>query len=92
MYLSSEFNLDSGRHNQFNLNTPDKNKLKKNQLKIIDNCVFDQTSNNVALSKNAFADYIFQAKAGFHNFDFGAFEEVFMIIENILKHHAETIK
>lgn len=91
MYLSSEFNLDSGRHKRLNLNTLDKNKLKKNQLKIIDSSVFDENNQNVALSKNNFADYIFEGKPGFNDFDFEAFEEVFEIIEKIVKHHENKI-
>lgn len=92
IYLSSEFNSKSGRHSTLDVNTTDKNKLKPNQLKIIDNDVFDKNNKNIALSKNNFADYIFEQKSGFNDFNFGAFEEVFIIIEKIIKHHAEIIK
>jgi hypothetical protein len=38
--------------------TTDRNKIKGEQLKIIDSDVFNREDKNVALSKNSFADYI----------------------------------
>ena len=92
IYLNCEFHPQSGRHKTLNLNTTDKSKLKNKQLKLLDNSVFDENNSNVALSKNNFADYIFQDKLGFNDFGFEAFEEVFIIIEKIVKHHVERIK
>jgi hypothetical protein len=43
----------------------------------------------VALSKNNFADYIFNNVENFNDFNFKEFQEVFKAIENILKHHSE---
>jgi len=57
LFLSSEFSSRSGRHQKLDLTT-DRNKIKGEQLKIIDSDVFNREDKNVALSKNSFADYI----------------------------------
>ncbi|HYW22324.1 MAG TPA: reverse transcriptase domain-containing protein [Nodularia sp. (in: cyanobacteria)] len=92
LFLSSEFNHTSCRHNDLPLNITDKNKLKNNQLKIVDDNVFDEKSHKVTLSKNNFADYIYENQNGFNNFDFSAFIPVFEIIEKIIKHYNEELK
>lgn len=89
LFLSSEFRSPSGRHQNLEFIT-DKNKIKKEQLKIIDSDVFDRDDKNVALSKNSFADYILRGEEGFNNFDFEEFNEVFKTIDNILKFHIEN--
>jgi hypothetical protein len=89
LFLSDEFNSSSGRHLTLDLNT-DRNKFKKNQLKIIDQDVFNKDHHNVALSKNKFAEYISEGVDGFNDFDFGEFQQIFMIIEKILKHLSES--
>ncbi len=58
-------------------------------MKIIDDSVFDENDQNVALSKNAFANYIYNKEKNFDDFDFKAFNEVFEIIDKILKYHSE---
>jgi RNA-directed DNA polymerase len=89
LFLSSEFSSISGRHQTLDLTT-DRNKIKGEQLKIIDSDVFNREDKNVALSKNSFADYILQSKEGFSNFYFEEFYEVFKTIDNILKFHIEN--
>ena len=89
IFLSNEFNHTSGRHSELDLNT-DKNKIKRDQLKIIDADVFDKNHNNIALSKNSFADYIFQGSENFNDFDFEEFQEIFKVIDKILKYHEEN--
>jgi hypothetical protein len=44
----------------------------------------------VALSKDKFAQYISEGVDGFHDFDFGEFQQIFMVIEKILKHFSES--
>ena len=88
IFLSTEFKLRSGRHQSLPLVT-NPNKIKANQLKIIDDSVFDENDQNVALSKNAFADYIYNEEQNFNNFDFRSFNEIFEIIDKILKYHSE---
>lgn len=89
LYLSNEFNHKSCRHQNLLLNTTEKSKIKINQLKIIDDNVFDVNDNNVALSKNMFAEYISQKRNGFDNFDFSSFNLIFEIIQKIIKHYDE---
>ncbi|MFM7599972.1 MAG: reverse transcriptase domain-containing protein [Pseudanabaena sp.] len=90
LFLSKEFNDKSGKHyDDLQLNTT--NKIKSSQLKIIDDNVFDRNHNNVALSKDKFADYILNNAENFNDFNFEEFQEVFKVIENILKHHSELL-
>ena len=92
LFLSDEFHPKSGKHlSNPQLNTTD-NKYKSNQLKIIDNKVFDSENNNVALSKDAFATYIYDKEKGFNDFDFSAFKEVFEIIKKILNCHYQRFR
>jgi RNA-directed DNA polymerase len=89
LFLSNEFSSRSGRHQSLDLTT-DRNKIKGEQIKIIDSDVFDREDKNVALSKNSFADYILRGEEGFNDFDFKEFDEVFKTIDNILKFHIEN--
>ena len=92
LFLSHEFSKQSGRHiSHSDLIATERNKIKSNQLKIIDCNVFDKEDNNIALSKNDFAEHILNARDGFNNFDFEAFHEVFQIIEKILKYHCDLV-
>ncbi len=92
LFLSHEFSKQSGRHiSNLDLISIERKKIKTNQLKIIDDNVFDKEDNNIALSKNDFADHILNAKDGFSNFDFEAFHEVFQIIEKILNYHCDLV-
>lgn len=91
LFLSNEFHSNSGRHETENLNATDKNKIKSKQLKIIDSDVYDNDNNNVALSKNDFADYILNSKEEFIELDFSPFGEVFQIISKILDTYSTGI-
>ena len=90
LFLSNEFNLRSGRHNEEELVT-DKNKIRSNQAKIIDSDVYDNDHNNVALTKSDFANYIHQSQEAFANFSFTAFDDAFQIISKILNHYSADI-
>ncbi|MEH1776910.1 reverse transcriptase domain-containing protein [Nostoc sp.] len=92
LFLSNEFHCESGRHLNDDFTCTDRNKFKSKELKIIDQDVFDKNNEKVALSKNDFADNIFKKKEKFDDFDFGAFEEVFIIIEKIVKSYAEELQ
>lgn len=89
IFLSTEFNLRTGRHYDAP-NIITREHLKKDNLKIIDEKVFDINDQNVALSKDKFSSYIFDKKENFHNFDFSEFDAVFQTIENIMKHYSEN--
>jgi RNA-directed DNA polymerase len=88
LFLSNEFRPKTGRHKDSDFIATDKNKIiKKDELKILDDNVFDRDEKNVALSKNRFADYILAGEKGFNDFDFEEFYEVFKTIEKIVKFH-----
>ncbi|MFN6525611.1 reverse transcriptase domain-containing protein [Nostoc sp. ChiSLP03a] len=92
LFLNNEFNSRSGRHIEQNLHCNDKNKFQSKELKIIDNDIFNEKHENVALSKNQFAENIFNKKESFNDFDFGAFEDVFLIIEKIVLHYSQQLE
>jgi RNA-directed DNA polymerase len=77
LYLSREFNSTSGMHvEEDNLMCKKYDKLK-GELKILDDLVLDRVGNNVALSKNNFAENIFEESNGFANIDFSGFTPLF---------------
>jgi RNA-directed DNA polymerase len=83
LYLSREFNPTSGMHVDADLICKKFDKLK-GELKILDDLVFDRTGNNVALSKNNFAENILAASHGFASVDFSGFKSLFERIQMII--------
>lgn len=84
LFLSSEFHEQSFRHLELKeLNCIDRNIFRGPQPKIVDDGVFDPHNANVALSKNAFADYVVSQESGFDDFDFSPFQAIFEIIQEI---------
>jgi predicted ATP-binding protein involved in virulence len=88
LFLSSEFNDKTGRHNEnplISIRNADKinKKTEINNSIIIDNGIYDENGNSIALSKIDFANYVFNHKEGFSDFDLSAFEELFNILEEI---------
>lgn len=85
LYLSGEFDRDSGKHHTFPLTLKYKSIAKATHDKIIDTGVMNLESKNVALSKNAFSEYIFRQEPGFNNFNFDGFIPLFDLIQKIIK-------
>jgi len=87
LFLSSEFTL-TGRHKNSLFHFGNNNKLKNIvddlKSKIIDNDVFDEQDNNVALPKADFANYIYAQKQGFDNFEVNEFAKIFDLIKKII--------
>lgn len=84
LFLSNEFDRDSARHVTEDLNCTDRNKIRNaDLLKIIDDGVFNSANENVALTKNAFADLISTNAQGFDDFDFDEFSKIFDVISAI---------
>lgn len=83
IYLNNEFNSMTGRHINLDVICADKNKYSSKLLTIIDNNVFDSENNNVALSKNAYANNIIQNK--YEKIDVSEFKKIFDIIREIEK-------
>jgi len=80
LFTSDEFRLRSGHHKEnTGLVCADRNKLR-GKRSIVDDQVFDAHEQNVALSKNDFANYILDRVSPFDNFDFSEFAKVFDLI------------
>lgn len=94
LFLSDEFDSRTGRHKENpKLNHTDLNKLKdKKKLAVIDDCVFNEASENRALSKNAFAIKVLEGEKNFDDFDFSEFGKVFNVIVEIVEHGRRNYK
>jgi hypothetical protein len=88
LFLSSEFNLTSGRHlDDPSLSVGNKGKLaptKSGSVRVLDTEVYDANSKNVALSKVDFADSIAEQKGAFADVNFGHFSLLLSIVEQII--------
>lgn len=85
LFLSNEFSEKSGRHISENLFCRD-NKATRKTLCVIDanDKVFDSNDNNVALSKDNFANNILNNVDNFNNFGFMEFKKIFDVIDKII--------
>jgi RNA-directed DNA polymerase len=89
LFLSNEFNRLSGKHKtETELNCTVLNKVRANKLSIIDASVFNLNEENVALSKDAFAENVLNEVENFDDFDFSEFRKVFEMIAII----AESVR
>ncbi len=90
LFISSEFNKLSGRHLSEDLNCIIPNKLG-DLPKIIDDKVFNEKNENVAMSKDEFAENILNQSGEFKNIDFSGFRPLFDILSMIVADfHGET--
>ncbi len=86
LFLSNEFHSKSGKHKEDKkLNCILHNKIRATKISIIDDSVFNESEENVALPKSDFADYILDQADNFNDFDFSAFEKIFDVILMIVK-------
>ena len=86
LFLSNEFHSKSGKHKEDKkLNCILHNKIRATKISIIDDSVFNESEENVALPKSDFADYILDQADNFNDFDFSAFEKIFDVISMIVK-------
>lgn len=83
LFLSSEFNQKTGRHNDQDLICIELNRLR-GETKIIDSNVFDKENKNVALSKDDFAENILVDDNKFRDIDISEFVKIFGVIERIM--------
>ena len=89
LFLSNEFTYPSGRHKtNSDLNCTLSNKIRINKLSIIDTDVYNPMGQNVALSKDAFANNVFNRVENFGDFDFSEFKKIFELIAII----AESVR
>jgi RNA-directed DNA polymerase len=83
LFVSTEFDKTTGQHLTDDLNCILLNKLG-NPLKVIDDKVFNRQRQNVALSKDEFAENIFGQTEGFSEIDFSGFLPLLEMISTII--------
>jgi hypothetical protein len=96
LFLSSEFNARSGRHLSLpQLSIGQKGKLaaaaRANVVRVIDSEVFNEHSQNVALSKAEFAGNVSAGSDSFGLFSFEPFRRLFALVETILQRSGERL-
>lgn len=84
LFINSEFHFKSGRHKDLNLNCTDRNKINGSNLNIIDDSVFNEDNQNIALTKENFALHVLEQHENFNDFDYTHFCLIFDIIEQII--------
>lgn len=89
LYLSNEFDPNTGLHYVDNLNFANRKKIRNIHPQIIDGSgdekVFNEHGVNVALTKIAFAESIAKGKGEFKNISLENFRIVFELISDILE-------
>ena len=83
LFVSTEFDKTTGQHLIEDLNCTLLNKLG-NSLKVIDERVFNRQRQNVALSKDEFAENVLGQIDEFRNIDFLGFVPVLEIISTVV--------
>lgn len=93
IFLSSEFDRDSQRHKErSDLSAKDINKFQTESVKIIDDKVFNGQSQNVALSKSRFAEYVYNKDGIFGKMDFSEFQLIFRMVRRIVKENKSSLQ
>jgi GTPase SAR1 family protein len=90
LFLTCEFNENSGKHNldptiNVGHNVVLKGFTEPQKTKIIDSEVYDKSNNNIALSKASFAHNIVNDIEPFCSFDFKEFIQIFEVIDQIIQ-------
>lgn len=84
IYLSNEFDPITGKHRTEDLIMRKRTDAKSSYPKIIDSGVFKPNGENVALSKNDFANLIATRNAPFHDISFEEFKPIFELLSSII--------
>lgn len=85
LFLSNEFHPRSGNHKaEPNLHFQGRAE-ELEHLRIIDDRVFNDRNENVALPKSKFAEYILNRDPGFDNIETSEFTKIFGVIAKIIK-------
>ncbi|AMP97879.1 hypothetical protein AY601_0940 [Pedobacter cryoconitis] len=92
IYLSNEFNKETGQHAKEKLTIKHVNKLQARRVQIIDSGVINTENINFALSKNQFAENIFNKVDGFDSFNFEAFKLIFDNIQTVIDYANDEAK
>lgn len=86
LFINTEFNEKSCRHNELDLNCTD-DKARKSKISIIDCNVFNADNSNVALSKADFAFNISHSIKPFDQISFNSFSDIFNLISEMMALH-----
>ncbi len=86
LYLSSEFNNKSGNHLKEDSHCTARNKYQRDKICIIDCDVYDRANNNIALSKDDYAEGILKNESIYKGIIFSEFHCIFDIINKIIGH------
>ncbi|MBR2031723.1 MAG: RNA-directed DNA polymerase [Alistipes sp.] len=89
IYLSNEFDPITGKHRTEDLIMRKRTDAKSSYPKIIDSGVFKPNGENVALSKNDFANLIATRNAPFHDISFEEFRPIFELLSRIVNAASE---
>ncbi|WP_440604598.1 AAA family ATPase [Bacillus sp. GB_SG_008] len=91
LYMGNEFSSTFGLHSNSDKICKLKNKCGENSIQIIDSgvCSINDENTNIALSKNNFAQYIYDRTEPFNNVNFESFRPVFGIIQEIINEDDE---
>jgi hypothetical protein len=84
LFIGTEFSERTGRHKTERYTCADKNKLGK--FTVIDSQVFhfdDVSENNIAMTKDQFANYILDGEENFNTFELNGFVRLFDLIETL---------
>lgn len=84
LFIGTEFNQRTLRHNLHQISCADRNKAGR--FTIVDSQVFRMDvvdEQNIALSKNQFAEYVLNAHPGFENFHVKGFIPLFKLIQTL---------
>lgn len=84
IYLSNEFDATTGKHRVENLLIRKRTDAMSPYPKIIDSGVFKPNGDNVALSKNDFANLIAAGNAPFNDISFESFRPIFELLSKIV--------
>ncbi len=84
LFVSTEFDSVTGVHLLDDSLRCSNLDILQGEPKILDNWVLGETGNNVALSKNSFADNILNKSSNFLNIDFSGFTPLFERIQLII--------
>lgn len=88
LFIGTEFLEKSGHHKEQDLVCRDA--TKPGHFVIVDNAVYARNQDNVALTKNQFADYVERQAEGF-DFDVTPFEALFNLIDEIWRHYQSSM-
>lgn len=84
IYLSNEFVYETGFHKTENIQIRKRDDAKSPYPKIIDSGVFKSNGENIAMSKNDFANSIAAGEKPFDNISFETFRPIFDLISDIV--------